>query len=162
MIRRGQLLPPLLGWTGQWRREQRTAQLQFSLEARTRCGEGRWALRSVLEPEISDRSRGRKTTSDRREGACAASHSRDPSGRQKGRGAPTVWQAAGAIQTLTAPIAYQQGALCPEWQTIRTRPAVPLRPCARGDPRPSCGNSVIKKLGRRLQKRIGLREREIA
>jgi hypothetical protein len=66
---------------------------------------------------------------------------------------------AGAIQTLTAPIAYQQGALCPERYTIRTRPAIRLRPYVkriRGLP------SVVKNLGRRLQKRIGLRECEIA
>jgi len=46
MIRRGQLLRPLLGWTRQWRREANSP-AAVSLEARTRSGEGRRAPRSV-------------------------------------------------------------------------------------------------------------------
>ena len=67
---------------------------------------------------------------------------------------------SGAIQTLTGPIAYQQGALWLERYTIRTRPAVRLRPYY--EKGIDDLTSLVKKLTRRLQKRIGLREREIA
>ena len=49
---------------------------------------------------------------------------------------------------------------CLEKYTIRTRPAVGLRPCYAGGIKHV--TSLIKKLARRLQKRIRLREREIA
>jgi hypothetical protein len=119
-----------------------------------------------FEPEISYPSGRRKTTRDRREGACAASHSKGRSGQQKRRSSNRgAGGTSGALQTLTAPIAdqpiaYQQSALCPERYTIRTRPTARLRPyCARGT---KDLTSVVKKLGRRLQKGIGLRECEIA